>query len=141
MSGISLFDKIPDDLPVIQRALALQQAAASIGFEWPSVADGWCKLQEELVELADAMARQDGANMAEELGDALFALVNLARQLQIDPAQTLQATNEKFIRRLQHMERAARAEGACLADEPLAVQIDRYCQAKTAETGGVCQRS
>lgn len=112
------------------KAVALQQAAAGVGFEWPSVAACWAKVQEEIAELADGMARQDAANTAEELGDVLFALVNLARHVQIDPEQALAATNNKFIRRFQQMERAAWAEGSRLAAEPLAQQLLRYQRVK-----------
>ncbi len=136
MNPASALDAVPEDGSVLMQAVALQQAAAGVGFEWPSVAACWAKVQEEIAELADGMARQDAANTVEELGDVLFALVNLARHVQIDPEQALAATNHKFIRRFQQMEQAAWAEGSRLAAEPLAQQLRRYQQAKANQSAG-----
>ena len=119
------------------QAAALQQAAAAVGFEWPSAEACWLKVQEEIAELAVGMARQDAANIAEELGDVLFALINLARHMQIDPEQSLAATSAKFIHRFEQMEQAAWAEGSHLAAEPLAQQLRRYQCAKANQSAGV----
>jgi uncharacterized protein YabN with tetrapyrrole methylase and pyrophosphatase domain len=87
------------------------------------------KIHEEVAELEQGLDNQDAANTFEELGDVLFALANLARRLQIDPAAALEATNQKFIRRFQHMEQSALRDGSDLATEPLTMQIVRYRQA------------
>ncbi len=112
------------------RAIKLQDAAASVGFDWPDVADIWAKIYEELDELAVGMAKHDAANTAEELGDLLFATTNLARRLGVNPEAALEATNRKFIQRFQEMERTASLEGVCLMDEPITLQIARYQRAK-----------
>ncbi len=141
MRRVSIFAALPPDAPPVQRAVILQQAAAAVGFEWPSVASAWRKLEEEIQELADGLAAADASNTEEELGDVLFALANLARLLNIDPERALSATNDKFVRRVQHMEQSAWAEGRVLADEPLAEQLFRYQRAKAAESDSACQRS
>lgn len=132
MSQKSVLDEVPGHLSVFDRAMALQRAAATLGFEWPTVAAGWAKLEEELAELAEGIAQQNSINTAEELGDVLFALINLARQLNIEPTQALAATNDKFTRRFQQMERAAWAAGHSLVDEPLQQQLTRYQSAKAS---------
>ena len=105
------------------------------------MASAWRKLEEEIQELADGLAAADASNTEEELGDVLFALANLARLLNIDPERALSATNDKFVRRVQHMEQSAWAEGRVLADESLAEQLFRYQRAKAAESDSACQRS
>lgn len=129
MSDISTLAGISASLSAFERALQLQDAAASVGFDWPEISDIRNKIHEELIELEQGLDNQDAANTFEELGDVLFALTNLARRLQIDPAAALEATNQKFIRRFQHMEQAAMREGSNLASEPLTTQIIRYRQA------------
>ena len=129
MSNASTLAGISASLSAFERALQLQGAAASVGFDWPEISDIRNKIHEELVELEQGLDNQDAANTFEELGDVLFALTNLARRLQIDPAAALEATNQKFIRRFQHMEQSAIREGSNLASEPLTTQIIRYRQA------------
>ena len=125
----SAFSGVPTNRSAFDHALALQHAAASVGFDWPTLDDILKKVHEELNELEHGLANQDMANSFEELGDVLFALTNLARRLGFDPAAALAATNLKFIRRFQHMEEAALREGSRLALEPLATQIERYRRA------------
>ena len=129
MSNASILAGVSASLSAFERALQLQAAAAAVGFDWPEIGDIRNKIHEELVELEQGLDNQDAANTFEELGDVLFALTNLARRLQIDPAAALEATNQKFIRRFQHMEQAATREGSDLASEPLTMQIVRYRQA------------
>ena len=129
MSNASILAGVSASLSAFEHALQLQAAAASVGFDWPEIGDIRNKIHEELVELEQGLDNQDAANTFEELGDVLFALTNLARRLQIDPAAALEATNQKFIRRFQHMEQAATREGSDLASEPLTMQIVRYRQA------------
>ncbi|MBD3816791.1 MAG: hypothetical protein IE913_10155 [Halothiobacillus sp.] len=126
--GSALAD-VPETLSAFERAIELQARAAAVGFDWPQISDIRNKIKEELLELEQGLDHQDAANTFEELGDVLFALTNLARRLQIDPAAALEATNQKFIRRFQHMEQAALREGSDLASEPLTQQVIRYRQA------------
>lgn len=129
MSNTSILADVSASLSAFERALQLQNAAAAVGFDWPEMGDIRNKIHEELGELEQGVDNQDAANTFEELGDVLFALTNLARRLELDPAAALEATNQKFIRRFQHMEQAALREGSDLASEPLTQQVIRYRQA------------
>ncbi|MFT5575463.1 MAG: ATP diphosphatase [Bermanella sp.] len=103
----SVLDDVPQALPSLSRAQKLQKRAASVGFDW-ACSDGVLnKLDEERVELAAAVASGDRAHQAEELGDVLFAAVNLARHLEFDAETLLRAVNRKFERRFRQMEKTA----------------------------------
>jgi len=93
-------------LPALERAAKLQKRAARTGFDWPDASGPRAKIDEELTELAEA-APED---QAEELGDLLFAVVNLARHLKIDPEDALRLANRKFERRFRAIETAPRFE-------------------------------
>ncbi|OYY52262.1 MAG: hypothetical protein B7Y53_08265 [Halothiobacillus sp. 28-55-5] len=121
---------VPSQLSAFEHARQLQDFAAAQGFDWPDVADIWAKIYEEIDELAAGIANQDAANTAEEVGDVLFAVTNLARRLGVNPESALAATNQKFIVRFEAMERSAALDGVALADEPIAAQIARYQRAK-----------
>jgi len=86
-------------------AQQLQQRAAKQGFDWPNAAAVLDKIDEELAELRQAIAKDDRTNQAEELGDMLFTLVNLARHLQLDSESALQSANDKFKRRFGFIEK------------------------------------
>lgn len=126
MTGASVFDDLPADLPELERAVALQDRAAGVGFDWPTLGDVLAKIHEELAELEAGVAAGDQDNIAEEIGDLLFAVTNLARKQSISPAVALHAAGDKFIARFRHMERQARREGSHLADELLSRQLVRY---------------
>lgn len=100
----SLLDGIAKGLPALMRAEKLQRRAASVGFDWPEVAGVWQKLDEELSELRAAIQADNPANIAEELGDVLFTVVNLARHLQVDSEQALRHCADKFTRRFRQLE-------------------------------------
>lgn len=85
-------------------ALRIQRAAAELGFDWREVSELWAKLDEEIVELQQAMA-EGPARMQDELGDLLFMVVNLARHLGVDPVAALQQANGKFNFRFAHIEK------------------------------------
>jgi ATP diphosphatase len=89
------------------QALQTQHAAAKVGFDWPNATDVLAKLDEEINELKQGIAAQDKVNIAEELGDVLYTVVNLARHLQLDPAAALQAATQKFTTRFQQVETLA----------------------------------
>ena len=109
-------DAVARSLPAQWRAEKLQKKAAKVGFAWESVSESLDKLSEEAAELRQAVA--SGTNVEEELGDVLFAAVNAAACLDLDPEAALHAACEKFIRRFGAMEQAASARGAQLADLP-----------------------
>ncbi|MEX2131166.1 MAG: MazG family protein, partial [Pseudohongiellaceae bacterium] len=128
-----LLADIPSALPAIERALKIQRRVASVGFDWSSLDPVLAKVQEELQELQQAIGNDDKAAMNEELGDLLFAVVNLARHMDVEPESALRATNRKFVDRFGFMEQALRDEGKQLGELSLD-QLDHYWElAKQAE--------
>ena len=106
----SLLADVPLGLPAMTRAVKLQGKAARVGFDWPSLAPVLAKLKEELGELkaelgADPVEAGAHERIAEEYGDLLFVMANVARHLGIDPEDALRGTNAKFARRFEHIER------------------------------------
>lgn len=126
--GDSAVAGVPLALPALKRAGKLGLRAARVGFDWPSVEGPREKLDEELAELDHARASESRERVTEELGDLLFATVNLARHLEVDAEDALARANRKFERRFRHMEAAARADGRDLADLPLEA-LEAYWQA------------
>ena len=104
----SRLDGVPLALPALKRAAKLGKRAASVGFDWPDVEGPKAKIDEELDELAMATTPEQ---TAEELGDLLFAVTNLARHLGVDPEHALQSANAKFESRFRGVEAAARRAG------------------------------
>lgn len=101
----SVLADVPRALPALKRAAKLQKRAARVGFDWPDKSHVFDKITEELGELKEAVGLgTDKAHMAEELGDLLFVLANLARHLAIDPETALDNANAKFIRRFGRVE-------------------------------------
>jgi ATP diphosphatase len=98
-------------LPALKRAEKLGKRASRVGFDWPDRTGAQHKIVEELEELEDAVGSRDAQNIEEELGDLLFAVVNLARHLDVDPEKALTGANYKFERRFRSMEAAIAAEG------------------------------
>jgi tetrapyrrole methylase family protein/MazG family protein len=111
----SLLDGIPHTLPAVMQGFQLTRRASRIGFDWDSVEGVIEKLQEELDELARARSAESARRIEEEVGDVLFAAVNLARFLKIDPEIALKRTNAKFSARFREMERRASESGRTLA--------------------------
>jgi XTP/dITP diphosphohydrolase len=91
-------------LPPLVAAMKISQKAAEIGFEWKSIEGVWNKFEEELVEFRHALAYESSARQEEELGDLIFAIVQLSRWNNLNPSQGMQGTNQRFIQRLQKME-------------------------------------
>ncbi len=104
---ISLMDGIAPDMAELQRSIELQQRAAHVGFDWASPEPVLEKLQEETGELLGAMAAGDPDGIEDELGDLLFVITNLARQLQVNPAKALRRANAKFEKRFRALEQTA----------------------------------
>ena len=134
----SVLDSVARGHSEWQRALKLQQRAATVGFDWPGPAPVLDKLDEEVAELraefAGAVAvPADTARIEDELGDLLFVAANLARHAGIDPARALRHANAKFERRFRAMERIARERGSDLAALPLAEQDQLWDAAKVEE--------
>jgi MazG family protein len=110
----SILDDIPRALPALSRAAKLGKRASRVGFDWPDVGGIREKLNEELAELDAEIAVSRSDAIAEELGDALFTLVNLGRKLDLDAEETLRAANVKFEKRFKHMESLSRTQGMSL---------------------------
>ena len=132
-SDPSVLADVPLALPALTRAEKLQRRAARIGFDWPEPTPILAKIEEELAELrASLEAREPREKLAEELGDLLFAVVNLARRLEIDAEEALRAANAKFERRFRAVEARARASGSDPAQLDLAA-LDRLWEEVKAE--------
>ena len=108
---LSLLDDVPTALPALSRAAKLQKRAAQVGFDWPEALPVVDKVREELDEVLEAMSENDAGAIAEEIGDLLFVVTNLARHLKVDPEAALRAANGKFERRFRHIEQALREAG------------------------------
>jgi tetrapyrrole methylase family protein / MazG family protein len=129
----SVLDGVPRQLPSLLRAQRLQDKAARVGFDWSQVEQVWEKLAEELQELRAAMSGANRAKIEEELGDALFSLVNLARFLEINPDEALHKTTTKFIQRFQFIERELSRQGKTPKQADLAEMEALWEQAKHAQ--------
>ena len=127
----SLLDDVALALPALGRAEKLQQRAATVGFDWPSVAETRAKVEEELHETIEVENNPKAAT--EEIGDLLFAVANYARKLNIDPESALRATNEKFRRRFRSIEWALSARGKSPRESNLAEMDALWNEAKMAE--------
>jgi MazG family protein len=108
----SLLDDVPRGMAELQRAVKLQQRAARVGFDWAAPGPVLEKLDEELREMREAMDSGSPEAMEDELGDLLFVLANLGRQLDIDPARALRRANAKFELRFRAIEEAAGSRAA-----------------------------
>ncbi|HSH57671.1 MAG TPA: nucleoside triphosphate pyrophosphohydrolase [Halomonas sp.] len=127
-TAASVLDDVPRALPALSRAAKLSKRAAGVGFDWPDARGVIAKIREELDEVEEALAEGSREHAAEEVGDLLFAVTNLARTLKADPEQCLRATNNKFERRFRHVEAALAAAGFSPAEADLAT-MERYWQA------------
>jgi tetrapyrrole methylase family protein / MazG family protein len=114
----SLLDGVSHALPATLESFQLTRKASRIGFDWEDASGVFDKMQEETEELKKALKEQDQLKMEEELGDLLFAAVNLSRFLKIDPEIALKKANAKFARRFRAMERLARKSGREFKDVP-----------------------
>jgi nucleoside triphosphate diphosphatase len=130
----SVLDGVPAALSALTRAVKLQKRAASVGFDWPSLAPVLAKAEKELVELKDAISTQGGGAVKEELGDLLFVMANLARHLGVDPEAALREANAKFVRRFAKIEAALAREGRAPAQSTLEEMDALWDEAKAQET-------
>ena len=131
-----LLDDVPHALPALMRAIKLQNRAAEVGFDWPNATHVTDKIAEETRELAEAAASGTASKIAEEFGDLLFAMANLARHLKIDPEASLRAANAKFVRRFRVIEAGLAAQGQTLEEATLEEMEALWVAAKLAEKSG-----
>ena len=127
----SALDSVARSLPGLIRAEKLQKKAAKVGFDWENVQGAFDKVAEETAELQQAMGGSGDAE--EELGDLLFAVVNVARHLKVDPERALEKTCNKFISRFASMERQARADKRTLSELSLEELDALWNKAKETE--------
>ncbi|NHC11423.1 nucleoside triphosphate pyrophosphohydrolase [Stutzerimonas degradans] len=135
---LSLLDDVPAALPALSRAAKLQKRAAQVGFDWPEALPVVDKVREELDEVLVAMSENDAEAIAEELGDLLFVVVNLARHLKVDPENALRGANGKFERRFRFIEQALRQAGRPIENCTLEELDALWDAAKRAEQSPVC---
>jgi ATP diphosphatase len=124
---------IPVTLPALTRALKLQQKASRVGFDWNDPRAVLAKIREEADEIEAALDEQDNAQAGAEVGDLMFAVVNLARHVDADPEAVLRATNTKFERRFAFIEAALAADNKKPQDVSLAKLDALWDAAKAAE--------
>ena len=129
----SALDGVPVALPALSRALKLQIKAGQVGFDWNDPRAVLAKIREEADEIEAALDAQDRAHAATEVGDLLFAVVNLARHLHADPEGILRDTNRKFERRFHFIEAALARRGKAPKDATLAEMDALWDEAKAAE--------
>jgi tetrapyrrole methylase family protein/MazG family protein len=118
---------VPKSLPALHKAHLVQKRVARVGFDWDDIQGAIDKLEEELGEVREAIAAADDDAIGEELGDLLFAAVNVCRFSGKNPEELLHTAIAKFTRRFEHVEEAAHTEGKSLADCPLP-ELERYWQ-------------
>jgi MazG family protein len=135
-----VFHHVPESLPALLYARKVQQRAAAVNFEYPDTAGALADLEDELRELKQALAEagetqpetEPPAQVFEELGDVLFAAVNVARRVNVDPELALRAMTRRFVERVERAEQFAAEEGKTWTDLELAEQDRYFDRAKTA---------
>jgi len=129
----SLLSGVKAGQPALTRAMELQRKAASVGFDWNDPRAVLHKIREETDEIEAALDRGDAGELADETGDLMFALVNLARHTGVDPELALRGTNAKFERRFGYIERALASQGRALESASLMEMDALWNEAKAAE--------
>lgn len=126
-----LLESVKKSQPALACAIDLQRTASTVGFDWNDPRAVLAKIREEADEIEAALDSGDDAHIAEETGDLLFAVVNLARHAKADPEMALRATNAKFERRFAYIERALAARGSSLQQATLNEMDALWNEAKT----------
>ena len=126
-------DGVPNSLPSLIRAQRLQQKASYAGFDWEKIEQVWGKVNEEIIELKEAEISGNNQHIEEEIGDLLFAIVNLSRHLNISSEDALRKTNQKFIRRFKKVEEGIKAKGKKLNEASLEEMDSIWNEAKHNE--------
>jgi MazG family protein len=129
--GQSLLGEQPKGLPALIAAYRVQEKAAAVGFDWPDASGALDKTREELDEVASAMGPNVDPDLAHEVGDLLFAAVNLARRLGIDPERELRVATHRFRERFHHIEKRLAERGVRPSDATLEEMDALWEEAKT----------
>jgi len=131
----SILDGVPRALPALLRAQRVQSKAARVNFDWPDARAAWTKVEEEIREASEALASGDAHRIREELGDALFSLVNVARLATLDAEEALHGAIEKFRQRFTDMEAELAARGTSVS-AVAPDELERAWNAAKAEERG-----
>lgn len=126
---------VPASLPAMVKAYRIQEKARGVGFDWDQVGQVWDKVQEELGELQYEKLNGSPEKIEDEFGDLLFALINYARFIDINPEDALERTNKKFIRRFNYIEQRVNETGKSMHDMTLAELDVFWNEAKAQEPG------
>ena len=123
----SVLQGVPKSLPSLVKAYRVQDKVRGVGFDWDNAAQVWSKVKEELDELREELdaSKQNQERITDEFGDVLFALINYARFVDVNPDEALERTTRRFIARFQHLEKSVREDGKDLTEMPLA-EMDVY---------------
>ncbi|MFL5139954.1 MAG: nucleoside triphosphate pyrophosphohydrolase [Microvirga sp.] len=132
-TAAGLLAGVPAGLPALARAEKLTRKAATVGFDWPDAAQVLGKIEEEVREVREALEAGSRGEIEDEIGDLLFAVVNLARHAGVDPESALRGANAKFERRFGAVEQALAAAGRTPADASLDDMEDLWVKAKELE--------
>lgn len=134
---ISMLDSVSVAMPALLEAFQITTRAARVHFDWPNLAECLSKMYEELEELKTELevAQPNDKAVAEELGDILFMVVNIARLLNVDPESALKSANRKFRRRFAHIEQSLAAKGKSPSESSLAEMENYWQEAKRLEKG------
>ncbi|HVY18533.1 MAG TPA: nucleoside triphosphate pyrophosphohydrolase [Bauldia sp.] len=131
-----LLDGVPVAIPALMRAVKLQEKASTVGFDWNDPKAVLAKLREEIDEIEAEIDTANPDRLADEVGDLLFAVANLARHLKLDPDQALAGTNAKFVRRFAAIEDGLAAQGRTPDEATLDEMESLWQQAKAASNRG-----
>lgn len=130
----SVLSGVPKSLPALIKAIRIQEKARGIGFDWDDTAQVLAKVEEEMDELKEAIEEKEGEErIEEEFGDLLFALINYARFIDVNPETALEKCNKKFIRRFNFIEKSAQKNGQVLTDMTLNEMEEYWQEAKKLE--------
>ncbi|HEU4717118.1 MAG TPA: nucleoside triphosphate pyrophosphohydrolase [Bacteroidia bacterium] len=122
----SVLAGVPVSLPAVVKAWRIQEKARAVGFDWEKPEQVWEKVQEELAELnAEVKNGKSQEKTEEEFGDVLFAMINYARFIGVNPEDALERTNKKFIKRFQYLEKESQKDGKKMGQMTLA-EMDEY---------------
>ncbi|MGB1348492.1 MAG: nucleoside triphosphate pyrophosphohydrolase [Flavobacteriales bacterium] len=130
----SVLEGVPRSLPSLVKAYRVQDKVRGVGFDWDHVGQVWEKVQEELGELQDEVTapKVNPDRVADEFGDVMFAMINYARFLDVNPDEALERTTRRFIARFQHLEQAVAQDGKDLAEMDLGEMDAYWDRAKSA---------
>jgi MazG family protein len=127
----SILDEVPVHFPALLEGLKITKKAAKVGFDWRDTSEIFEKLDEELSELRFAIDGRDAGEIAEEIGDLLFVVVNLARRLDVEPETALKKTNRKFRNRFKYIEDELKTRGSSLERSSLEEMDELWNKAKS----------